>query len=174
MGTIVYYSFIPVLFLYLGKWTTQITYSMANPLMTFMQSYLYTCHWKLESVIWGYLRLGFIFKKWAIPAPFLINFCLFQQTLQFLQQICVKFLCPSSIHAGIRTHDLQRRQRQIGHSGVKATLSKFMEQANNWSHWWVNCQQQQLWATWKVNQCDQMLEQNLAQSFLRVSNIFWP
>ena len=35
-------------------------------------------------------------KKWAIPSLFFIYFCLFKQTLQFLQQINVK-KCPPSI-----------------------------------------------------------------------------
>ena len=45
--------------------------------------------------------------------------------------MCEIFYVHPVYGAGIRTHDLQRQQRQIGHSGVKATLSKFMEQANN-------------------------------------------
>ena len=41
------------------------------------------------------LQVHFL-KKWANPSLFFINFCLFKQTLQFLQQIKVK-KCPSSI-----------------------------------------------------------------------------
>ena len=39
-------------------------------------------------------RIVFI-KKWAIPGLFFVNFRLFIQTLQFLQQINVK-KCPSN------------------------------------------------------------------------------
>ena len=36
--------------------------------------------------------------KWAILGLFFIYFCLFEQTLQLLQQIvCEKMFCPSSI-----------------------------------------------------------------------------
>ena len=38
----------------------------------------------------------FIFLKWANSGLFYIDFCLFKQTLQFLQQINVE-KCPSSI-----------------------------------------------------------------------------
>ena len=46
------------------------------------------------------------FQKWSIPALFLIYFCLFTQTLQFLQQIYVKNVHPVYC-AGIGTHNLQ-------------------------------------------------------------------
>ena len=44
--------------------------------------------------------------KWAIPGLFFIYFCLFKQTLQFLQQIYVKNVHPV-YGAGIRTDNFQ-------------------------------------------------------------------
>ena len=46
------------------------------------------------------------FFKWAIPGLFFVYFCLFKQTLQFLQQINVKNVHPE-YGAGIRTHNLR-------------------------------------------------------------------
>ena len=46
-----------------------------------------------------------IFKIWAIPGLYFVYFRLFNQTLQFLQQINVKNVHP--VHGtGIRTHNL--------------------------------------------------------------------
>ena len=48
------------------------------------------------------------FFKWAIPGLFFIYFCLFKQTLQFLQQIYVEKCYVHPVYgAGIRTHDLR-------------------------------------------------------------------
>ena len=50
-------------------------------------------------------QLELFFKKWANPSHFFIYFCLFKQTLQFLQQINVKIVHPV-YRAGIWTHNL--------------------------------------------------------------------
>jgi len=46
------------------------------------------------------------YKKWAILGLFFVNFRLFKQALQSLQQINVKIVHPV-YGAGIRTHNLQ-------------------------------------------------------------------
>ena len=46
-------------------------------------------------------------KKWANPGLFFVYFCLFKQTLQFLQQINVKNVQPVS-SAGIWTYNGKR------------------------------------------------------------------
>ena len=46
------------------------------------------------------------FFKWAIPGLFFIYFCLFKQTLQFLQQIYVEKCYVHPVYgAGIRTYE---------------------------------------------------------------------
>ena len=50
--------------------------------------------------------INLVTKKWTIPRFFFLSFCLFKQTLQFLQQIYVKIV-HSVYGAGIQTRDLQ-------------------------------------------------------------------
>ena len=46
-----------------------------------------------------------VFSKWDIPSLLSVYFCLFKQTLQFLQQIYAKNVHPV-YGAGIQTHNL--------------------------------------------------------------------
>ena len=63
------------------------------------------CYGFTISGLMGGVSTYSIFFKWSNPRLFSVYFCLFKQTLQFLQQIIVKNVQPVS-GTGIRTHNL--------------------------------------------------------------------